>query len=35
MFQMAVGKERLVSGMGTVPCKVIHAHTQVRAAEGL
>lgn len=32
---MAVGKGRLVSGMGTAPCKVIHTNTQVRAAEGL
>lgn len=35
MSQMAVGKGRLVSGVGTAPCRVIHAHTQVRAAEGL
>lgn len=35
MSQIAVGKRRLVSGTGTAPCKVIHAHTQVRAAEGL
>lgn len=35
MSQMAVGKGRLVSGMDTAPCKVIHAHTQVKAAEGL
>lgn len=35
MSQMAFGKGRLVSGMGTAPCKVIPTHTQVRAAEGL
>lgn len=35
MSQMAVGKGRLVSVTGTAPCKVVHAHTQVRAAEGL
>lgn len=35
MSQMAVGKRRLVSGMGTAPCKEIHTHTQVRAAQGL
>lgn len=35
MSQMTVRKGRLVSGVGTAPCKVIHAHTQVREAEGL
>lgn len=35
MSQMAVGNGRLVSGVGTAPCRVIQAHTQVRAAEGL
>lgn len=35
MSQMAFGKGSLVSGTGTAPCKVVHAHTQVRAAEGL
>lgn len=35
MSQMAVGKGKLVSGVGTAPCRVIHTHTQVRAEEGL
>lgn len=32
---MAVGTGRLVSGVGTAPCKVIHAHMHVKAAEDL